>query len=131
MIAKWSPAEPYVEIAWCPRGQLFVTSTVTDSGPTYGGQESNGSEICSGTYRCSFKNEIWDVPDIMIGLPANDEGAVNDPDANVRLYDLLKRAEAESMPVCDWCQQYSHGFMRARGAVGAGISPSAPKWGMA
>ena len=58
----------------------------------------------------------------MIGLRANDEGPVKDPDANLRLYDLLKRAEAEGQPVCDWRPQYCHEFMRARNAVGAGTS---------
>ena len=35
------------------------------------------------------KDEIWDAPDVMIGLSDN-YGSVRDHAANLRLYDLLK-----------------------------------------
>ena len=48
-----------------------------------------GLEICPGTYQCSLKIEIWDAPDVMIGLRV-DDGPDGDSDANLRLYDPPK-----------------------------------------
>ena len=45
--------------------------------------------ICSGTYQCSGKSEIWGVPNVMIALGFIDDGPVGDPDANPRLHDFL------------------------------------------
>ena len=47
-------------------------------------------EICSGACQGDGESEIWDVPNVMIGLGFIDDGPIRNPDANVRIYDLLK-----------------------------------------
>ena len=97
--AKWPTADPYTDIPqpWLDALQDAVSSgaipdipisTLTDGNPTYGDQDPNGPDICSGTYQCRGKDEIWDAPDGMIGLSV-DDGPVGDPDASPRLYDFL------------------------------------------
>ena len=98
--AKWPTADPYTYIPqpWLDALQDAVSSgaipdipisTLTDGNPTYGDQDPNGPDICSGTYQCRGKDKIWDAPDGMIGLSV-DDGPVGDPDASPRLYDFLK-----------------------------------------
>ena len=83
-------------MALCPQRRRLVRghrhhllSTSTGSSLIYGGQGPSGSEICSSTYQCRGKDDIWDAPDVMIVLSVN-YGSVRDPAGNLRLYDLLK-----------------------------------------
>src|SRR5258706_6199278 len=98
--AKWPTSDPYTGIPrqWLDALNNAVSSgaipnipisTLTNDSPTYGNLDPNGPEICSGTYQCRGKDEIWDAPDGMIGLSV-DDGPVGDPDASPRLYDFLK-----------------------------------------
>jgi len=64
-------------------------SVLKDGTPFYGDLDPNGPEICSGTFQCRGKNEIWDAPDNMIGLSV-DDGPVSEAEASPRLYDFLK-----------------------------------------
>ena len=57
--------------------------------PIYGNQDPSGPEICSGTYQCRSKDEIWDAPDDAIGFSV-DNGPSGDPDVSPRLYDFFK-----------------------------------------
>ena len=97
--AKW-PTDPYANIPqqWLDALKAAVasgaipnipSSVLKDGNPSYGDKDPNGPEICSGTFQCRGKNEIWDAPDNMIGLSV-DDGPVSEPDASPRLYDFLK-----------------------------------------
>ena len=43
-------------------------SELTGGNHIYGGQDPSGSKICSSIYEFSGKSEIWDAPNVMIGL---------------------------------------------------------------
>ena len=67
---------------------LFLPSW--DGNPAYGGQDPSGLDICSSTCQYSGKSEIWDVPNVMIGLGFINDDPVRGSDAKPRRYHFLK-----------------------------------------
>ena len=99
--AKWPTTDPYTNTPqqWLNALKDAVSSgaipdlpvsKLTNGNPTYDSQDAAGPTLCSGTYQCRGKDEIWDAPDGMIGLSV-DDGPVSDAGASPRLYDFLKQ----------------------------------------
>ncbi|KAJ6613444.1 hypothetical protein B0H10DRAFT_2048505 [Mycena sp. CBHHK59/15] len=50
-----------------------VSTNVPNQNPTYPtGFDPNGAEVCSATYKCRNKDDIWDAPDNYIGIGFDD-----------------------------------------------------------
>lgn len=55
-----------------PVSQILTNPQPGERNPSYGNLDSTGPEICSGTFKCRAKDDIWDAPDGTIGISFDD-----------------------------------------------------------
>ncbi|KAJ7058660.1 carbohydrate esterase family 4 protein [Mycena amicta] len=60
--------------------------------PTYGNLDPNGAEVCSATYGCRIKGDVWDAPDGHIGI-SFDDGPLPPTDGLLDFLDAQKNKQ--------------------------------------
>lgn len=110
-LAAYNAVKAAGKIPNIPVSQLLTNPQPGQRNPSYGDLDSTGPEICSGTFKCRGKDDIWDAPDGQIGI-SFDDGPWRGTN---RLLDFLQTSQQSATHFCIGrnIAQFPDQFLRA------------------